>query len=485
MSDLTLKLRYEWRLGELLDGGGFGRVFLAQSPEVDMDAVAKLVPKTPEAQREFLFVDLGEARNVVPVLDSGESNGDYVLVMRRADKSLRAHLAQHGKLSEAEAVVVLCDIAVALEDLDGHVVHRDLKPENVLYLDGRWCLADFGISRYAESTTSPDTHKYRMTRQYAAPEQWRFERATAATDIYALGVMAYEMLAGVRPFAGPDFREQHLHEVPATLQEVSVPLAALVAECLQKSPEARPSAADVARRLGTTGGPAPRPGLARLQQAHHDAVSQRATAQGRAAAAETAKERHDRLFGDARRSFAAIADELHDALLEAAPSIVRTAGNGDLWALQLGDATLRLSEPVRHAQPQAHMPFEVVAYAKLGLEGQGSHGYRGRSHSLWFCDATEAGRFGWYEMAFMDNPLSGGGSSIKPFALSPGEGAIAFSPVIGTKQLARSLRRIVPGELDDFIVTWGDWLAAAYSGTLSSPSRLPEEDIQKNYRDAR
>jgi serine/threonine protein kinase len=69
-------------------------------------------------------------------------------------------------------------------------------------LDGRWCLADFGISRYAEATTAPDTRKLAWTPAYAAPEQWRAEPASAATDVYALGVIAYELLAGIRPFRG-------------------------------------------------------------------------------------------------------------------------------------------------------------------------------------------------------------------------------------------------------------------------------------------
>jgi len=152
-------------------------VYVASSPEVEVAAVAKLVPKAPGAQRELLFVDLEGARNVMPVLDSGETDSDYVLVMPRADKSLRSHLGALGELNDADAVSVLRDITAALEDLDGRVVHRDLKPENVLYLNGFWCLADFGISRYAEATTAEDTRKYSMTGPYAAPEQWRFERA--------------------------------------------------------------------------------------------------------------------------------------------------------------------------------------------------------------------------------------------------------------------------------------------------------------------
>ena len=151
--------------------------------------------KLPEQSGALLFVDLEGARHVIPVLDSGEDTEHYVLVMARAETSLQAHLRQRGALPEAEVVDILRDIATALEDFDGRVVHRDLKPENVLYLNGEWCLADFGISRYAEASTAEDTRKFAMTPQYAAPEQWRWEHATSAADVYAFGVMAYELLA--------------------------------------------------------------------------------------------------------------------------------------------------------------------------------------------------------------------------------------------------------------------------------------------------
>lgn len=143
-------------------------------------------------------------------------------------------------------------MADALVDIAGRVVHRDIKPENTLYLGGHWCLADFGIARYAEASTAPDTRKFALTPQYAAPERWRAEHATAACDIYAFGVMAFEMLAGHVPFAGPtveDLRHQHLNEQPPSLVGVPPALASLVTECLYKAAEARPTAAVVAARL--------------------------------------------------------------------------------------------------------------------------------------------------------------------------------------------------------------------------------------------
>ena len=145
---MQLKLEQHWTIGERIDGGGFGEVYAASSPDYGSPAVAKLVPKAPGAQRELLFVDLANARNVVPIIDRGETDNSWVLIMPRAAKSLRQHLNDaSGSLTVPDALTILSDVTTALVDINGKVVHRDLKPENVLLLDGNWCLADFGISR--------------------------------------------------------------------------------------------------------------------------------------------------------------------------------------------------------------------------------------------------------------------------------------------------------------------------------------------------
>ncbi|GAA5700575.1 hypothetical protein AQJ43_31530 [Streptomyces avermitilis] len=133
----------------------------------------------------------------------------------RAEKSLRYHLQEHGRLPLNEAVAVLSDVAEALADLkDREIVHRDLKPENILLLGGRRCLADFGIARYAEATIAKHTLKLAGTLAYMAPERWNNQRAASASDIYAPGVVAYELLEETPPFTGPyehDYHDQHLH----------------------------------------------------------------------------------------------------------------------------------------------------------------------------------------------------------------------------------------------------------------------------------
>jgi len=104
-----LALAREWVVGEVIGAGGFGRVYAVTSD--GEEAVAKLVPKDPGADRELLFIDLGDVRNVIPIIDSGETADEWVLVMPRAERSLRQHLDSRGdkRLEVEEAVSILTD----------------------------------------------------------------------------------------------------------------------------------------------------------------------------------------------------------------------------------------------------------------------------------------------------------------------------------------------------------------------------------------
>ena len=322
-----IQLRRRWTLGARIgDPSGFGQVFEAIADDGTV-GVVKLVPKEPGAERELLFEDLGGVPNVVPIIDVGETVDAWALAMPRAETSLRARLqASGGLLVPEEAVAVLVDIATALAELDGRVVHRDLKPENVLRLDGRWCLADFGIARYAEASTSPDTRKMAMSPPYAAPERWRFERATSAADVYSLGVIASELLTGSRPFAGPgwdDFRDQHLHLDAPELMGVPEPLAALVAECLWKAPGSRPTPKNLLGRLERALTPSS-PGAARLQAAHAAQVEAEARAQAVASSAASEAERRTALYDVAAASLRVITERLRQGFLTTPLPLCRT-----------------------------------------------------------------------------------------------------------------------------------------------------------------
>lgn len=491
MTDV-INLNQKWHIGNQLGAGGFGRVHLAQS-EIGKTAVIKLVPKAPGADRELLFEDLDGVPNVVPILDRGEWQDSWVLVMPKADKSLSNHLSENGhRLSLNDTVQVLSDVAQALVALDGQVVHRDIKPDNILLLDGRWCLADFGISRYAEATTAPETHKYSMTPPYAAPEQWRGDRATSATDVYALGVVAYELLAGEPPFAGPeihDYRKQHLEDTPESIHGVPLKLRSLIDECLYKAPEARPRPQNLLARLQDSV-QAGSDAANRLQQANALEVQRRAEASRQESVARSDAERRTDLLQAADRSLDHVAKLLNDQILSNAPASERTNPSSHLshWSWSLNEAKLRVRR-ARMAEPQSRAYtdeplFEIIAYSDITLQvPPDRNGYEGRAHSLWYCDAKNAGVFRWYETAFMFHPLTCKISRIKPFALEPGrEAYIALSTTMDKHQPAWPFTPIDQGDDGEFLERWMGWFADAAEGKLYSPTHMPEQNPRGSWR---
>ncbi|MFF7648186.1 serine/threonine-protein kinase [Streptomyces canus] len=488
---MRLELDREWVVGEPIgERGGFGAVYAAQDAD-GVPAAVKLVPKQPGAEREMLFADLDGVRNVVPILDSGEHEDHWVLVMPRAEKSLRAHLQRHGTLALDEAVRVLTDIAETLTDLDGQVVHRDLKPENVLLLNGRWCLADFGIARYAEATTAQHTYKGGGTLPYMAPECWKYQRATGATDIYALGVLAYELLEGTRPFTGPyehNYQEQHLHGTPPPLTTAPALLAALITECLFRAPQGRPAAGNVLERLRRIPTASLAGGLAALAEANRAEAARRSEADRQASAEATEAEWRQDLLEVASTSLSLISDHL----LTTITNIVSTAevrkGNQGGWTVRLSDAQLTFTG-AKEADPGAWntgtmAPFDVIASAVIQLKvPQNRIGYEGRSHSLWYADAQASERYQWFETAFMATPMRSAMSTMDPFALNPHHEAHgAVGPAMGMNQVAWPFTPLSIGDLDEFIDRWTNWLAKAASGELGHPSRMPERDPHGSWR---
>jgi serine/threonine protein kinase len=493
-ADVTVEFKLErtWQVGERIGSGGFGRVHVVNGD--DGEAVAKFVPKEPGADRELLFVDLAGVANVVPVIDRGEHGDDWVLVMPRADRSLREEMdSAGGALKVDDATAIIKDIAEALAALDGRVVHRDLKPENVLLLDSRWCLADFGISRYAEASTAPDTRKYAMTPAYAAPERWRHEHATIAADVYALGVIAHELISGNRPFNAnsvDDLREQHLHEMPPTLPGASTAFATLVDECLFKAPESRPSPANFLARLERQRQRGEQSaGLAQLEAANQNEVQRRAVDTSLVSAARTESERRSALAISAENTFRRISSRLREAIAEAASSAIVSSRDRDGgWSANLGQATLRVSSCKTHQTPSwggwQGPAFDVVCTASINVRiPPNAHGYEGRSHSLWFADIQRAGEYAWFETAFMISPLIAKRGRQDPFALGLGEeSAKAVWNGMAEYQVAWPFTRLDADDLDEFIDRWASWFASAASGALDIPSTMPEKPTQGTWR---
>jgi serine/threonine-protein kinase len=484
---MKLELSQDWEVGKQIGGGGFGAVYEARSFDGQQAAV-KMVLKEPGADRELLFTELTGVRNVVPVIDSGEHDGHWVLVMPRAEKSLRDHLTQQGRLSLNETVAVIRDIAKTLADLDGQVVHRDLKPENVLLFNDHWCLADFGIARYAEATTAQHTYKGGGTAPYKAPEVWKYERATSATDIYALGIIAYELLEGRPPFTGPewpDFHDQHLHSTPPPLTTAPAPLAALITECLFKASQSRPAPGNVQERLRRISSLPGAGGLAALAEANRAQAAKKAEAERQASEHATEEDRHDGLFESAKVSFNLISDEILTTITNVLSSADVDRHADGAWSIRLGLAQLSLGPIKQASNPQ---PFETIAATRISLTCRPkgySSSYAGRGHSLWYADARTEGQYQWFETAFMHNPLTGGGGSVEPFALEPNRAGAALGPGMTTQQPAWPFTPLTTGDLNDFIERWAAWLATASEGALQRPSRMPEHNPHGSWRQSR
>ena len=483
----VINLKKEWHIGKRLGQGSFGRVFLAQLEDC-APAVVKLIPKEPGADREILFQDSRSVRkNVVPVIDRGEWDGYLALVMPKADASLRDHLENMGGRLPADAAVkVLVDMAEALVSIEGDIVHRDIKPGNVLLLDGHWCLADFGISKYAGATTAPDTRKYYRTPPYAAPEQWRGERASSATDVYAFGVVAYELLAGRLPFAGPDYRHQHLDQDPDPIQGIPINLWSLVQECLYKGPQSRPKPQNLLERLKQCVQSTSDAGQ-QLQLANAIAVNQQAELDLQLSIARSEEERRRELRKAAQQSLEHILASLHEKIVADAPAS-QSSTTPLMRAWSLNEAVL-IVEPVMTVGSQSAegSPFEVVVYSSVFVRIRpDAYGYEGRSHSLWYCDAQEDGVFRWYETAFMINPLISRPVPFDPFAFNPGRDAYgALSRGMQEYQPAWPFAPIDLGDEDDFIERWIRWFAAAAQGKLDHPRMMPERSPEGSWRRGR
>jgi eukaryotic-like serine/threonine-protein kinase len=276
ISDLQAHLGNEYTVERELTGGGMSRVVVARDVALDRQVVIKVLPPNVTAtisvdrfRREIMLAAALQHPNVVPVLRAGELNGVPYFVMPYIEgESLRARMMR-GPLSVRETVTILKDVARALAFAHGRgIIHRDIKPDNVMLSAGAALVADFGVAKAlsASRTTGPRPVSPTITGvgmspgtpAYMAPEQAAADPKTDhRADIYSLGIVAYEMLAGTPPFHGRSpqmLLAAQLSEKPAPLstRRYDVPklLSDLINQCLEKDPARRPdSALSVLRTL--------------------------------------------------------------------------------------------------------------------------------------------------------------------------------------------------------------------------------------------
>ncbi|MCZ7541608.1 MAG: protein kinase [Anaerolineae bacterium] len=215
MAELSGHMLGQYHLGDLVGRGGMASVYRARQVSMDRDVAIKVMSAALSHNAEFVARFEREARviarlqhpHILPVIDFGRSNEHIYLVMRYVESGILSDRLRASTLSISQANRFLSQIASALEYAHQRgVIHRDLKPNNVLLdeMDNAY-LTDFGIAKMLAGTTTgaqslTATGSVMGTPAYMAPEQWRSEPVDARTDIYALGVILYEMLMGALPF---------------------------------------------------------------------------------------------------------------------------------------------------------------------------------------------------------------------------------------------------------------------------------------------
>jgi serine/threonine protein kinase len=244
-------------------------VYLAEDAELDRPVAVKLLAGHLAGDAGFRTRFVREARmaaglshpNVVQVYDAGEEDGRPWIVMEYvAGTTLADEVARSGPLAPDAVVALARQACAGLEHAHrAGLVHRDVKPHNLLLReDGALKIADFGIARALEETRLTEAGSVLGTAAYLSPEQAAGEPVTAAADVYALGVVLYELLTGRTPFAFASLADLAAlgHESPTPVRDlapgVSPELEAAVMRCLARNPAYRPSsAAALARELSS------------------------------------------------------------------------------------------------------------------------------------------------------------------------------------------------------------------------------------------
>ncbi len=267
-----------YRLDTRIAIGGMGEVWSAQDETLGRTVAVKVLK--PEYAEDPTFVERfrAEARNtarlahagIATVYDYGEvpvegalGSSAYLVMELVPGKPLSAILHERGQLRPSETMSIVGQTALALQAAhERGVIHRDIKPGNLMITpDGRVKVTDFGIARATDEVPLTQTGTVLGTSYYLAPEQAAGREVTAASDVYSLGIVAYECLAGRRPFSDTNpvavamaHQTQPPPPLPAT---VAPPIAQLVYAALSKDPRDRPpTAGEFGRRALALADPA-------------------------------------------------------------------------------------------------------------------------------------------------------------------------------------------------------------------------------------
>ncbi len=255
-SGLTFGGRYQ--LASRIAIGGMGEVWQATDLVIGRTVAIKILKDEYLGDPGFLERFRAEARHaalvnhegIANVFDYGEEDGSAYLVMELVPGEALSTILERERVLPTDRVLdFVAQTASALQAAHAAgLVHRDIKPGNLLITpDGRVKITDFGIARIADQVPLTATGQVMGTVQYLSPEQASGHPASPSTDIYSLGIVAYEALAGRRPFTGESqvaIAMAQINEAPPALPgTVAEPVRNLVSACIAKKPEERPATA--------------------------------------------------------------------------------------------------------------------------------------------------------------------------------------------------------------------------------------------------
>ncbi len=238
--------------------GGMGEVWQAEDELIKRQIAIKILKEEYVSDPNFLERFRTEARSaalvehegIANVYDYGEdSNSAYLVMELVPGESLSRVIEREKRLTDVKVLDIIAQTARALAAAHSRgLIHRDIKPGNLLITpDGKVKITDFGIARVGDQVPLTKTGQVMGTVQYLAPEQATGKASTPATDLYSLGVVAYEALSGKRPFSGENqmaIAMAHINEMPPALPDSIDPrVQNLVLSCLAKKPNQRPESA--------------------------------------------------------------------------------------------------------------------------------------------------------------------------------------------------------------------------------------------------
>lgn len=482
------QIDYSKRLGS---PGGFGEVFCGYGAKGEV-AIKRLKINAEEAAHRELSIseDLfsGSATNVVPVYDYGQdANSDrYFIVMPKCESDLYEYLRANYPIPQTQLIEIVTDIVAGMKSTE-KIVHRDLKPQNILYHNGNWCLADFGISKFVQDSTSIETLRRCLSPPYAAPEQWRGDRPTKATDVYALGAIIYTILEGHPPFQGSLDDLQEFHQLVSPPPPTNGPprLKSLVTSMLRKSIISRPTLGRIQEIISSI----EESGEEKynlLTEVDHK-ISQHLAIEEQV---ELERQKRQREYEELAEVGEHILGEIYKSISTKFLSLSQNSNKSN-GLISLGFGELLIGSPSRvgfdayeHTESSSHRDWTIVSHSGVRItnsaarppagiiSSSGKYPYTWSS-TLFFGRNKVESDFRWYEVGFFS--ISRDTRHDPPFSLSPDQEDFhrAIGKIMHSIATAYGPLPIDAESADAFESRIISLFSDAAAGTLNRPTRFP------------